>query len=95
MVTLAGSSWVDLFMSPDGAVIFMFVAMATVSIVGIVAGQWRRVRLGEAESALKLRMVEKGYSADQIERVLQARMDHRRRRKTARQPDFVVPTGGT
>lgn len=94
MVTLAGSNLVDLFMSPDGGVIFLVVAMATVSIVGIVAAQWRRVRIGEAESAVKLRMVEKGYSADQIERVLQARTDHRRR-KPVREPDFIVPTGGT
>ncbi len=94
MVTLANSNWVDLFENPLVFVIAVVIVLGAVGIVGIVASQWRRVRIGEAESAVKLRMVEKGYSADQIERVLQARMDHPRRRKPVREPDFVGPTGG-
>lgn len=44
---------------------------SVICLVSIVARQWRRVRLGEAEVSLKGRMVERGYSADEIERVCQ------------------------
>lgn len=44
---------------------------SVVCVISIVARQWRRVRLGEAEVSLKGRMVERGYSADEIERVCQ------------------------
>lgn len=41
-------------------------------IVATIAEQWRRVRVGERNVALKQAMVEQGYRAEEIVRVLNA-----------------------
>ena len=41
-------------------------------IVATVAEQWRRVRIGERNVGLKQAMVEQGYRAEEIVRVLNA-----------------------
>jgi hypothetical protein len=42
------------------------------AIIGIVAVQWRRVRIAEVECALKQQMLDKGMSAAEIEQIIKA-----------------------
>jgi len=41
-------------------------------VVATVAEEWRRIRVGERNAALKQSMVEHGYRAEEIVRVLNA-----------------------
>lgn len=43
----------------------------------ILAGQWRRVRIAETEAALKSKMIDKGYSAAEMERVCKLQIDNK------------------
>jgi hypothetical protein len=43
-----------------------------ISVVAILAGNWRRVRQIEMEISLKHEMLERGMSAEEIERVIKA-----------------------
>jgi len=47
-------------------------------IIAVLATQWRRVRVTEAETALKQQLLEKGMSAAEIEQVLKASSHPRR-----------------
>jgi hypothetical protein len=51
-----------------------------IAIVAIVMANWRRVRVAEIDAALKQQMLDKGMSAAEIEQVLQASVDSRKKR---------------
>jgi hypothetical protein len=53
-------------------VLFIFGGWVIVAIVRSFTDSWRRVREAEQSAALKQSMVEKGMSAEDIERVLNA-----------------------
>jgi len=55
-----------------GLMVFLLVAGFVLTVL-ILTTQWRRVRVAETEGAIKMRMIEKGYTADEIERVVAAR----------------------
>ncbi len=87
------------FLNGDVFPLILFLSIAgLVLVMTIVARQWRQVRIAESEAGLKLRMIERGFSADQIDQVLQAGLvagkNNRRRRSHATQacctPDFVM-----
>ena len=44
----------------------------SVAATGIIASQWRRVRVAEMAAALKQQMLDKGMSAAEIEQVIKA-----------------------
>ena len=50
--------------------------MGVVGFSAIFLPHWRRVREVEAAARLKLKMLERGFSADEIERVINAGDDH-------------------
>jgi hypothetical protein len=54
------------------AVTLIFGGWIVTSIVGSITGNWRKVREAEQMAALKQSMVEKGMSAADIERVMNA-----------------------
>jgi len=54
------------------AVTLIFGGWIVTSVVGSIMGNWRKVREAEQSTALKQSMVEKGMSAADIERVLNA-----------------------
>jgi len=56
-------------------VTFLFGGGVLWLIVATVAEQWRRVRVGERTAALKQAMVENGYRAEEIVRVVNAGSD--------------------
>ena len=56
-----------------------WICVFSVPVAGIIAGavsgamaNWRKVKVSEHRAALKQSMIERGMSADEIERVLQA-----------------------
>ena len=51
---------------------FVFIMSGVVAVAAIGFPQWRQVRQNESTSRLKQKMVDRGYSADEIERVLKA-----------------------
>ncbi len=75
--------WLAVLPPGDRMVAVMFVLMAIAGIVIVVvtvlAVQWRRVRQAEVDAALKRDMLERGMSAADIERVVQASSRRRRR----------------
>ena len=56
-------------------VTFLFGGGVLWLIVATAAEQWRRVRVGERNAALKQAMVENGYRAEEIVRVVNAGSD--------------------
>ena len=54
-----------------------------IAIVAIVASQWRKVRIAEMEGTLKQQMLDKGMSAADIEKVMNA------------SPEFAGQVGST
>ena len=53
-------------------IIFLFGGWVIVAVIGIVAKAWRRTRESEHLAALKQSMIERGMSAEDIERVIRA-----------------------
>lgn len=60
--------WSQLLKMPT----LVFIVGGVIALFAIVLPQWRRVREVEASSRLKQKMIDRGYSADEIERVLNA-----------------------
>ncbi len=56
----------------DQAIVVVAVVFLLVLAVGIVSGQWRRVRLAQIEASLKQQMLDKGVPIADMERVLRA-----------------------
>ena len=71
---LAEFSWDGLFENLPLIVMFTFIfgGWVIVAIVKSFTNSWRKVREAEQAAALKQSMVEKGMSAEDIERVLRA-----------------------
>ena len=65
---LAAWDWSQLLRMPT----LVFVVGSVIAVIAIVLPHWRRVREVEAASRLKQKMVDRGFSADEIERVLSA-----------------------
>ena len=81
----------QLFDGPAIPILFVVTAMAVVVIVTVLANQWRRVRIAETEATIKARMIDRGFSPDEIERVLRAGVQQTRRGR--RRPDREGATG--
>lgn len=47
----------------------------TVAVAKVVSSHYRRTQLDEMEATLKMEMIQRGMSADEISQVLAARMD--------------------
>ena len=71
---LADVSWGDLFekMPAILMITFIFGGWVIVAVVRSFTDSWRRVREAEQTAALKQSMVDKGMSADEIERIMKA-----------------------
>ena len=76
MDTLLGEiDWNTLLMEKDALVMIMGPTAAVLIILGsVIAIQWRKVRQAEHDARLKERMIERGFSAEEIERVMGVRL---------------------
>ncbi len=90
MDILAGIDWQPLLEGGDGPPLLLFIVMGIVIIAVVVGVQWRRVRISEVEAGLKIRMIERGYSPEQIGQVLQAKMGTARLGQ-CRENEFLSP----
>ncbi len=88
MAQIAPLSWQGFIDGDTFPLIVSLVVAAFVLIVSVLAIQWRRARVSETEGAIKMRMIEKGYSADEIERVVRSASPRLRDRKR-QSSDFV------
>lgn len=58
--------------SGDEIAVISVLSAMSVAVIGILAHQWRRVRVAAYNARLKQLMIERGMTADEIERVLSA-----------------------
>lgn len=72
MALIAGWDWRSI-LEPRTLV---FIVMGVVGFSAIFIPHWRRVREVEASTRLKLKMLDRGFSADEIERVINAGDEH-------------------
>jgi hypothetical protein len=54
-------------------------AIVTVALTAILTGHRRKMQRDDMEATLKMEMIQRGMGADEIERVLGARMGHQSR----------------
>ena len=71
MHELAGIDWDRVFDPP----VIVFIVGAIVAVAAIVAPQWRKAAKASEDARLKEQMIQRGFSADEIERVIRAGAD--------------------
>ena len=89
---LAQIDWNTLLKEPD--VLPLLVLVPTFGLVGlaaIIAPQWRKAQQANAEARLKERMIERGFTADEIINVINAGVGHKRVTKAANRPCSTEP----
>src|SRR5262245_8857968 len=62
--------WITRLVQDQLIILALVIGSCSVVAVGIVACQWRRVRLAQLEANLKMQMLNKGMSSLDIERIL-------------------------
>ena len=71
--------------------IFLVFAFLTLSaVVGTLANSWTKVRRAEIEAALKHDMIERGMSAEDIQKVLEASARGKRQEPCEPHPDTAA-----
>ena len=68
MDALASFDWDDLFEPPT----IIFLVGGLIAVTAIVAHQWRRAQKSSDDARLKEQMLQRGFSAEEIERVIKA-----------------------
>lgn len=81
MDIVAGSNVYDLLSDDNFVGVLICGIVGLVAITAIIAWQWRRIRVTEAEVALKSQMIAQGYTAEQVEKVLSAGLQTARKRR--------------
>lgn len=54
------------------AIVLIFGGGVSIAIIATLAENWRKVRVAEQNAVLKQNMIERGFSADEIVRVIDA-----------------------
>ncbi len=94
MVMLAQIDWNTLLQKPDMLPLLVLVpTMGMVALVAIIVPQWRKVRQTDAAAALKSQMIQRGFSADEIIRVIEAGDPSGRKKRGSHDPCGVAPCG--
>jgi len=93
---LAEIDWDSLLREDFGTVVLpIFVLLGTVGVIGlaaIIAPQWRKTQQAKSEARLKEQMIERGFTADDIIKVINAGVSKGRPRKTTDRIDCHEPT---
>ena len=83
---IAEIDWNSLLQQPDALGMLIGLGSMTVIILGVtIAVQWRKAQQARYNAELKERMIERGFTAEEIERVINAGADQRRVGKRASQ----------
>lgn len=69
---LAADAWQKMFEMPQIAIIVGCIFGCLIPIAGIIASFWYKAQKVQSENELKRTMVDRGMSADEIERILAA-----------------------
>jgi len=72
MLCLAEFNWDALFAMPNLPIVAVFGTMLVVGTAGVIAGAWMKSKQYRYEAHLKRDLVARGYSADEIERIVSA-----------------------
>ena len=81
---LADIDWNSLFRHPDlVGTIAVFTIIGAVVVISIIAIQWRKVEQTKAEAQLKEQLTDRGFTADEIVKVINAGVSGRRVGKVA------------
>jgi hypothetical protein len=81
LTTLAEVNWNDMLGDKEAAgVVLLWIIVVLALLVVALTVQWRKAREARYNAALRQSMIERGFSADEIVRVLAAGNVHRRRR---------------
>ena len=70
MTSLLAVNWENLFQPENIMFISVFGAGGVVAIIAILAGTWHNVNKHNYNTRLKRDLVARGYSAEEIERIL-------------------------
>jgi len=90
----AGIDWNTLLQQPDALGMIIGFSATTIIIVGVtIAVQWRKAVQARYAADLTARMIERGFTADDIERVLSAGATQRRRGKHSAVVGVCIPGG--
>lgn len=65
---------------------------ALVAITAIIAVQWRKAHQANNEACLKAKMIDRGFTADEIKSVITAGVGHKRAKRAHRHREFVQGT---
>lgn len=79
MLALNGFDWNEFVQGGDFAPLVVCIVMTIMVVTALALWHWSKVRIAEAELRLKERMVERGFSPEEIERVFAAGSSRRRR----------------
>ncbi len=70
---LAEIDWNALLQAPDTLITLVMPVMTVLIILGVViAIQWRKAQQAKYDAELKLRMIERGFTAEEIKTVISA-----------------------
>ncbi len=70
---LADVDWNSLLQKPDMLPLLIVTGFAgIIGLTAIIAPQWRKAKQASDEARLKERMIERGFTADEIETVIKA-----------------------
>ncbi len=90
---LAKVDWNSLLHQDPGlAFLVVFGLAALVGLTAIIAVQWRKAHQANNEACLKAKMIDHGFTADEIKSVLNAGVGHERAQRAHRQREFVQGT---
>ena len=82
---LSEIDWNSLLHQPEALSLMMFLGIGgLLGLAGIIVPQWRKVQQSNAEARLKERMIERGFTADEIVSVINAGLGNHRSRKASR-----------
>lgn len=75
MTSLLAVNWEAIFTPANMPLIAVFGMITIICATGIIAGCWQKARQTERETQLKRDLAARGYSVDEIERIVRAKPD--------------------
>jgi Tfp pilus assembly protein PilN len=89
---LAEIDWNALLQKPDILPMLLVFGTTTIVILGVtMAIQWRKAQQAKYEAQLKEQMIARGFTADEIKKVVSAGADHRSVTKAATRLECAEP----